>query len=311
MIKKIAFLTFVFTFMLSCFTMVFANDQIHSSDFTSADVEIEREVHDLPSENKQFSDKFILNIDVQLPEGELVPSVLRFNIFNERDEWLYNQYAPIDSTGKLIFEFPVPKYEIGAKFKLIATTGLTSLNFVGTDYAMGEPFIVETYAYTDEEGNLIISNEAHITVCPLYTTWAEKAEKQVNDIRVWSDTDYLIWVSKSNYAVSVFLRDAGKWDCIKRIDCSIGAPNTPTVTGQYRYYQYQTKWQYDGYYVGPIMRFYRGYAIHSTLMNNDGTDRDARVGKMISHGCVRVSPDDMQWLTYYVPIGTKIYVTEE
>lgn len=311
MIKKIVLLAFVFTFMTSCFAVASANDQIHSFDFGSADAEIEGKAHELSSENKQLSDKFMLYIDVQLPEGELIPSVLRFNIFNEQDEWLYNQYATVNSTGKLIFEFPVPQYEIGAKFKLIATTGLTSLNFVGTEYALGEPFVVETYAYTDEDGNLIISNEAHVTVRPLYVTWEDKAEKKVNDIRVWSDTDYLIWVSKSNYAVSVFLRDAGKWDCIKRIDCSIGAPNTPTVTGQYRYYQYQTKWQYSGYYVGPIMRFYNGYAIHSTLINNNGTDRDARVGKMISHGCVRVRPDDIQWLTYYVPIGTKIYVTEE
>ena len=58
------------------------------------------------------------------------------------------------------------------------------------------------------------------------------------------------------------------------------------------------------------MRFYRGYALHSTLVNDDGTDRDARVGKMISHGCVRLRPDDIKWLSETIPLDTKVYVTE-
>ncbi len=309
--KKIISLTLAFVFMLPCIALVSANENILVSDAVLEDVQTQAEVQKQSSDDKLLSNKFTLYIDVQLPDGELLPSVLRFNIFNEQDEWLYNQYAPIDEIGKLVFEFPVPQYEIGTKFKLVATTGITSLDYAGTIYAMEEPFIVETYAYQDEENNLIVADYAHVTVHPQVMTWEDKAEKMVNDLRVWSDTDYLIWVSKANFTVSVFLRDGGRWDCIKKIACSIGAPGTPTVIGQYRYHQYQDRWQYDGYYVGPIMRFYRGYAIHSTLINNDGTDRDPRLGKMISHGCVRVGPEDIKWLTYYVPIGTKVYVTEE
>ena len=81
------------------------------------------------------------------------------------------------------------------------------------------------------------------------------------------------------YKVGVFHRDNGHWNFVKDFPCSIGATATPTITGQYVYHQYQTNWQYEGYYVGPIMGFYRGYALHSTLINNNGTDRDARVGK--------------------------------
>lgn len=284
--KKILSIALVFISVLSCFCTVFA-------------------------EEKLTSDKFTLIVDIIRPEGTFKPSELRFNIFNENDEWLYNRCVQVNNPGRLTLEFPVPEYEIGAKFKLVATTGVEYVNYCDVNFSLGQSFVVETYAYRDGDGQLVVSDEAHVAACPLYTvnTWAGTAEDVVNGNRIWSDTDYLIWVSKSNYMVSVFLKEAGSWHCIKYFKCSIGAPSTPTVTGQYRYYQYQTRWQYNGYYVGPIMRFYGGYAIHSTLVNNNGTDRDGRVGKMISHGCVRVRPENINWLTSYVPLGTKIYIT--
>lgn len=265
------------------------------------------------------SDKFSLDIDVLNPNGTIIPSILRFNIFTEDGEWLLNRFTEISEPGRITIEFPLKEYKIGTKFKLVATTGIDYLNYYDYELPLGKEFLVETYAYRDENGQLIISDSGHIAVCPKNTnspivlgeTWEQDAENFVNGDKILSDTDYLIWVSKANYAVSVFLRDNGSWDCIKVFKCSIGAPDTPTVTGQYTYHQYQNKWQYSGYYVGPIMRFYHGYALHSTLINNDGTDRDGRVGKMISHGCVRLRPDDINWLVYYVPIGTKVYITEE
>lgn len=290
---------------------------------STAVVFAENEAPMISASGKLMSDSFTLHVDVRLPEGKLVPSVLRFNLFTEEDEWLGNQFASVDKLGELDFVFPVAKYEIGKKFKVVATTGLTYVNYCDQDYLPENAFLVETYAFRNDDGELIVSDEAHVTVCPLYEgnvsftpafseqSWIAHAENKVNSNRIWSDTDYLIWVSKKNYKVSIYLRENDEWDCIKVVPCSIGAPDSPTIIGQYKYHQYQNKWQYDGYYVGPIMRFYGGYAIHSTLVNNDGTDRDGRVGKMISHGCVRVRPDDIRWLTDYVPIGTKIYITNE
>lgn len=307
--KKTIFSIFlIFTVLFACVTAVSAED-VPVSDVSSENAP----TAEVSAENVLTSDSFTLYVDVIQPEGELVPSTLRFNLFSENGEWLGNRYAEIGGTGRLTFTFHVPVYEIGAKFKLVATTGISYLNYCDTDYALNQEFIVETYAYRDENGQLVISDEAYIAACPLFSidSWAKSAEDVVNGNRIWSDTDYLVWVSKSNFTVSVFLRDNGAWRCIKYFPCSIGAPNTPTVTGQFRYYQYQTRWQYSGYYVGPIMRFYGGYAIHSTLLNNNGTDRDGRTGKMISHGCVRVRPENMNWLTYYVPLGTKIYVTNQ
>ena len=259
------------------------------------------------------SDTFTIMVDVLQPDGNIMPSDLRFNLFNEKGEWLANQCKQISVSGPMEFTFQVPVYEIGETFTFVATTGAEYINSCDVEYALNEEIVAETYAYRNENGELVISNNAHVLVCPLSieNDWETFAEKHVNDLKIWSDTPYLIWVSKSNYKISVFLRENGEWNFIKEFGCSVGAPGTPTITGQYKYHQYQKKWDYGSYYVGPIMRFYGGYAIHSTLVNNNGTDRDGRIGMMISHGCVRTRPESMAWLTGYIPLGTKIYITNQ
>lgn len=131
----------------------------------------------------------------------------------------------------------------------------------------------------------------------------------VNSKGLASDTDYLVWISKSEYKVRVYLGKQGNWNLINTFTCAIGAPNTPTCEGTYKYYQAQSKWDYKTYYVGPVMRFNGGYAIHSTLLNPNGTPKDNRVGVKISHGCIRLRPDDINWMFYYVPLKTTIHIT--
>lgn len=135
------------------------------------------------------------------------------------------------------------------------------------------------------------------------------AEKLINSRNIASDTGYLVWVSKSEYLVRVFTGSAGNWYMINSFGCAIGAPSTPTIEGTFKYYQYQDRWNYDKYYCGPIMRFKGGYAIHSTLLRYDGRDYDGRTGMRISHGCVRVRPENINWLVNTVPLQTTIYVT--
>lgn len=131
----------------------------------------------------------------------------------------------------------------------------------------------------------------------------------VNSRDITSKTDYLIWVSKSDYRVNVYLGSSGAWRYVTSFPCAIGASSSPTVEGSFEYYQYQPKWTYDAFYCGPIMRFYNGYALHSTLIRYDGTPYDNRVESKISHGCVRIRPDGINWLASYIPLGTRILVT--
>ena len=270
------------------------------------------ENNDAPEKNDSSiltANSFKLIVDIPDNGNTFIPTTLRFNLFSEDGVWLGNRALNVSSFGKYEFLFPLETYEIGSKFKVVATTGLSSYYYYGSVFGLNEECIIETFAYRNELQEPCVCTEGYIvatipTVAPL-----NEKEEHVNSNQIWSDTDYLIWVSKANFTVNVFLRNNGRWELIKEFPCSIGAPNTPTVTGQFKYHQYQTRWQYNGYYVGPIMRFYNGYAIHSTLINNNGTDRDGRVGEMISHGCVRVRPESINWLVGYIPLGTKVYVT--
>ena len=137
-------------------------------------------------------------------------------------------------------------------------------------------------------------------------------EARMNREGLSSKTDYLIWINKSTYTVNVFLGNQGNWHLIKEFPCAIGAPETPTITGTFTYYQWEAAWNYDAYYVGPVMRFYgNGYAIHSTKVKYDGTDYDGRTGVGISLGCVRLRPENMNWLSAMVPLHTTIHITEK
>lgn len=125
-----------------------------------------------------------------------------------------------------------------------------------------------------------------------------------------SKTDYLIWISKANYEVNVFKNDGGVWNFVRSFRCAIGTSSTPTCTGTYRYYEKIARWPYPDFYVGPVMRFNGGYAIHSTLLKYDGSDYNRTVGKKLSHGCVRVQPPDMNWLIDNIPMYTTVHITD-
>ncbi len=136
-----------------------------------------------------------------------------------------------------------------------------------------------------------------------------RSKERVNREGITSRTNYLIWVSKSDFTVKVYKGSRYNWECIRTAPCAIGAPGTPTVEGQFEYLYPGGYWDYGSYYVYPTMMFYGGYALHSTLRATGGGVWDDRVGVMISHGCVRLHPEDIEWIYKLIPIGTRIYVT--
>ena len=138
----------------------------------------------------------------------------------------------------------------------------------------------------------------------------EQKEEFINSMDMSSRTDYLIWIDKSDFRVTVFKGSKNNWNAQNTYPCSIGAPNTPTITGVFEYYSKEKRWSYPNYYCGPVMRFYGGYAMHSTLIKYDGTFYDGRLEKKISLGCIRMAPKDIQYLWDTIPLYTRIYVTE-
>ena len=130
----------------------------------------------------------------------------------------------------------------------------------------------------------------------------------VNRWGIASRTNYMVWVSLSEYKVRLYQGKQYQWRPILEAPCAIGAPGTPTVTGSFEY-NYKTRWDYGTYYVGPCLVFYRGYALHSVLLYQNGTEYDGRVGVKISHGCVRLKKNDIDFIANTIPVGTRIYIT--
>lgn len=152
----------------------------------------------------------------------------------------------------------------------------------------------------------------HIDVCvgESETVKTYMSQFPVNNMNISSRTNYMVWVDKSDYRVRVYKGSKNKWKQLKAFPCAIGAPNSPTITGSFEYEYRVGSWDYPGYYVGPCLVFYGNYAIHSTLLRYDGTPYDNRVECMISHGCVRIHKEDINWLSANLPIGSRVYVTE-
>lgn len=152
----------------------------------------------------------------------------------------------------------------------------------------------------------------HIDVCIGESSVVKEYRMSVpvNQWGISSRTNYMVWIDKSDFRVRVYKGSKGKWEEVKSFACAIGAPGSPTITGSYEYEYRMPQWSYPGYYVGPCLVFYGNYAMHSTLLQYNGTPYDDRVGVMISHGCVRLRKADIDWLDRNLPVKSRVYITE-
>lgn len=123
-----------------------------------------------------------------------------------------------------------------------------------------------------------------------------------------SSTKYLIWVNVERQEVNVFIGSKGKWTLNRTIPCSSGKNDTPTINGEYQYYKVYKKRSLKEYYVYNFMRYYDSFAIHSIPFNYNNTINDAELGEPRSHGCIRVSVEDSNWLVKYIPLKTKVVI---
>ena len=129
----------------------------------------------------------------------------------------------------------------------------------------------------------------------------------VNSRNYSSSTNYLVWVSLACQKVNVFTGSAGNWKLDKVFPCATGAYSTPTPPGTYKISYKQSRWQYNGYWCGPVTGFYNGYAFHSWLNTNSGGAYDHTMGRPVSHGCVRMKDPDAQFMNR-LPYNTTIVI---
>ena len=126
-----------------------------------------------------------------------------------------------------------------------------------------------------------------------------------------SATSKLILVDLSNHKVAVYDGKYQNWTNIQQFICTVGAPSTPTITGEYEIYMHRSYFDSGSarcFYFSP---FKVGYGFHSVLYYQDSTPQrimDGRLGMDLSHGCVRLDVNDAKWIYYNCPIGTKVVI---
>lgn len=265
------------------------------------------------------TDKVSFTFHVQ-QKGIVAPTTAKFYLCDRNGTLMQSKTVNIGANAKKVsLSFTVPQYYTGETFFLVPVSGMVDASYYETVYKPYAPIKIGTYASLSGSGETIVGNSFDLGLTVQYKTpqyapdsdYAKSVEAFINSSGMDSKTNYLIWISKKDYRVNVFYGNTGAWDFVNCFDCSIGAPSTPTITGAFEYFQYQPKWTYDTYYVGPVMRFApKGYAMHSTLLRYDGSDADGRLRMKISHGCVRLAPSSINWLVEYIPLHTRVYITE-
>ncbi|MBQ3355507.1 MAG: S-layer homology domain-containing protein [Oscillospiraceae bacterium] len=122
-----------------------------------------------------------------------------------------------------------------------------------------------------------------------------------------SKTNYLVWVSRYTQKVIVFTGEKENWKVYKTFPCSSGANNCPTPEGIYEIYLSGDHWNFDNYYVTNVTLFNGDIGFHSILYNYDGSIFDGTLGYPMSHGCIRMSFADSNFMET-LPLGTTVVV---
>lgn len=130
----------------------------------------------------------------------------------------------------------------------------------------------------------------------------------VNQLGYSSQTDYLIWVSRYTQKVIIFTGSKGNWRVLKTCPCGSGSGYTPTPEGIYDIYDKTWSWDFHGYIVTNVSLFYGGMAFHTYLLNYNGSVYNGNLGWPMSHGCVRMRPEDAAFIYNSIPKKTTVVV---
>ena len=165
-----------------------------------------------------------------------------------------------------------------------------------------------------KDGKTYWVSRDYVSIPPDPTTNTEQMTKDdielyVNSKNFESETAYFIWIDIDRQLLHTFLGENGNWHLYKTMQCATGRNKTPTVRGTFKVYASGKKSFIKGdCWVKNFLRFYDAYMIHSNPVNGRGRIIDYTMGRRVSNGCVRTNMDESEWLVYYVPVKTTVFV---
>jgi len=181
---------------------------------------------------------------------------------------------------------------------------------------------IENYSdewYVMRDGAEVLKRVSSVYNGDYSTAYARDNDYSANDKELWinakgysSDTEYLCWINRAYQHVNVFQGSRMNWKLVKSFIVGTGASGTPTPVGE-TVVSYKDRWGWTTgtYTVRPVVGFYpgTGYAFHSRLCYpGTETEFDYSSGYPVSHGCVRMLRDDINWIYNNIPVGTKVVI---
>ena len=107
----------------------------------------------------------------------------------------------------------------------------------------------------------------------------------------------------------IFKKDNGGWGQLYKWQCTIGKPETPTITGIFYISGRKPSFGTDEYSVKYATRIKGGYYYHSVLYDSTGSYIiDGRLGEALSHGCIRLSTENAKWIYDNIPDTTTVII---
>jgi lipoprotein-anchoring transpeptidase ErfK/SrfK len=135
-------------------------------------------------------------------------------------------------------------------------------------------------------------------------------ETLINSKNLSSKTKYLIWINTITQRTYIFTKAKDSWVLLKTFICATGKDSTPTIKGVFKT-EAKASWVYDkkyNCYLKYVTKIFQGYLMHSVILDKNGHITDGTLGRKKSHGCVRLSIADSEWIYKNLPLGTTIFI---
>lgn len=136
----------------------------------------------------------------------------------------------------------------------------------------------------------------------------EMIKSELNSKEINSDTNYFVAVSKSQRQVYIYHKEYDSWVNIKVFTCNIGAPDSPTIEGNFCSGLKGKDLRINETCVKYFTQISGNYLFHSVPYNDIGEVIDGRLGEAVSHGCVRLSLADSKYIYDTIPARTGIKI---
>ncbi|MBF8982775.1 L,D-transpeptidase family protein [Lutibacter sp. B2] len=241
----------------------------------------------------------INSVDIDKKGKQLINTPLTFSVSAQGDHLMYRWSIFKDSN--------------------IVYDGLLSENN-SINYTPHEPGVYKGIVYvTDEFGKSIskYSDEVIISekIVPekeqIISSDKETLEASINTQEFNSKTNHYIWIDTTKNLTYIFKGENKNWNLTKTMVCTDGKASTPTIKGNFTI-QGRAPWltSYNGKVKAKYkVNFFGHYYFHSILFDSKGKKVvDSRLGKSLSHGCVRLSVDNAKWIYDNIKNGTGLYI---